>query len=138
MSYDNNIVLSWTIISSFADVLRKARLADFGISRTLPKGQTSRQTKRAGTKCWMATENIAKDDNVACKMSADIQVSIFSVKILVYSEYFAFLSCSLFSCRLPGCWHITSYLEDIILLAKTLNVSSTFTTASTVLNMFEM
>ncbi|XP_030194406.1 uncharacterized protein LOC115529656 isoform X4 [Gadus morhua] len=57
------------------DVLGKARLADFGISRTLPKGQTSRQTKRAGTKCWMATENIAKDDNVACKMSADIQVA---------------------------------------------------------------
>uniref|UniRef100_A0A8C5FWX2 Protein kinase domain-containing protein n=1 Tax=Gadus morhua TaxID=8049 RepID=A0A8C5FWX2_GADMO len=84
------------------DVLGKARLADFGISRTLPKGQTSRQTKRAGTKCWMATENIAKDDNVACKMSADIQVSIFSVKILVYSEYFAFLSCSLFFMQVAG------------------------------------
>ncbi|CAL8376545.1 unnamed protein product [Gadus morhua 'NCC'] len=57
------------------DVHRKARLADFGISRTLPKGQTSRHTKKAGTKCWMARENIDEDVDVPCKMSADIQVA---------------------------------------------------------------
>uniref|UniRef100_A0A8C5AAX1 Serine/threonine-protein kinase/endoribonuclease IRE1-like n=1 Tax=Gadus morhua TaxID=8049 RepID=A0A8C5AAX1_GADMO len=57
------------------DVHRKARLADFGISRTLPKGQTSRHTKKAGTKSWMARENIDEDVDVPCKMSADIQVA---------------------------------------------------------------
>ncbi|XP_030194430.1 serine/threonine-protein kinase ppk4 isoform X26 [Gadus morhua] len=56
------------------DVREKARLADFGISRTLPKGQTSRHTKKAGTKCWMASENL-EEDVASCKMSADIQVA---------------------------------------------------------------
>ncbi|CAL8366236.1 unnamed protein product [Boreogadus saida] len=57
------------------DVCGKARLADFGISRRLPIGQTSLQTKGAGTKCWMARENIDEDVDVPCKMSADIQVA---------------------------------------------------------------
>ena len=61
----------------------------------------------------------------------------FSKNIGVFRTLFIF-KLFFYSFRLPGCWHITSYLEDIILLAKTLNVSSTFTTASTVLNMFEM
>uniref|UniRef100_A0A8C4ZBJ8 Protein kinase domain-containing protein n=1 Tax=Gadus morhua TaxID=8049 RepID=A0A8C4ZBJ8_GADMO len=43
---------------------------------TLPKGQTSRHTKKAGTKCWMARENIDEDVDVPCKMSADIQVFV--------------------------------------------------------------
>ncbi|XP_030194411.1 uncharacterized protein LOC115529656 isoform X9 [Gadus morhua] len=57
------------------DVCGKARLADFGISRRLPIGQTSLHTKGAGTKCWMARENIDEDVDVPCKMSADIQVA---------------------------------------------------------------
>ncbi|XP_059891526.1 uncharacterized protein LOC132445502 isoform X3 [Gadus macrocephalus] len=57
------------------DVCGKARLADFGISRRLPIGQTSFFTGGAGTKCWMASENIDEDVDVPCKMSADIQVA---------------------------------------------------------------
>ncbi|CAL8366237.1 unnamed protein product [Boreogadus saida] len=56
-------------------VCGKARLADFGISRRLPIGQTSLRTRGAGTKCWMARENIDEDVDVPCKMSADIQVA---------------------------------------------------------------
>ncbi|CAL8376541.1 unnamed protein product [Gadus morhua 'NCC'] len=57
------------------DVCGKARLADFGISRRLPIGQTSFFTGGAGTKCWMARENINVVVDVPCKMSADIQVA---------------------------------------------------------------
>jgi hypothetical protein len=55
----------------------------------------------------MATENINKYEDVPCKMSADIQVSIFSVKILVCSEHFSFLSCSFIhlGCRDVGILH---------------------------------
>uniref|UniRef100_A0A8C5B3S1 Serine/threonine-protein kinase/endoribonuclease IRE1-like n=1 Tax=Gadus morhua TaxID=8049 RepID=A0A8C5B3S1_GADMO len=57
------------------DVCGKARLADFGISRRLPIGQTSLHTRGAGTKCWMARETIDEDVDVPCKTSADIQVA---------------------------------------------------------------
>ena len=60
----------------FTDVCGKARLADFGISRRLPIGQTSFFTGGAGTKCWMARENINVVVDVPCKMSADIQVCV--------------------------------------------------------------
>ncbi|CAL8241836.1 unnamed protein product [Merluccius merluccius] len=57
------------------DVCGKARLADFGISRRLPNGQTTLHTRSAGTKCWMARETLDEDVDVPCKMSADIQVA---------------------------------------------------------------
>ncbi|CAL8241833.1 unnamed protein product [Merluccius merluccius] len=57
------------------DVCGKARLADFGISRRLPNGQTTLHTGSAGTKCWMARETLDEDVDVPCKMSADIQVA---------------------------------------------------------------
>ncbi|XP_033992593.1 probable serine/threonine-protein kinase irlD isoform X3 [Trematomus bernacchii] len=59
------------------DVKRRARLADFGISRRLPKDQTSYRTSRAGTRCWMAKETISEEDdtNIPYKPNCDIQVA---------------------------------------------------------------
>ena len=61
-----------------ADIQKRARLADFGISRRLPKGQTTHRTSSAGTKCWKAKETLDEDeDDVAYKRSTDIQVVVF-------------------------------------------------------------
>ena len=49
-------------------------------------------------------------------------------------EYLSFIIFP-FSCRWQGCWHTTSYLEDIILLAEAVNVRATFLMVCTVLNM---
>ncbi|XP_068432589.1 uncharacterized protein [Clinocottus analis] len=57
------------------DVLQRARLADFGISRQLDKGQTTHCTRSAGTKCWMATETLEDEGDVPYKSSTDIQVA---------------------------------------------------------------
>jgi len=57
-------------------------LADFGISRRLPNGQTTLHTTSAGTKCWKAREILDVYVDVPCKMSADIQVCfVFRKKI---------------------------------------------------------
>lgn len=60
-----------------ADVRGRARLADFGISRRLPKGQTTLHTSSAGTRCWMAKETLAEDADIPYKRSTDIQVSFY-------------------------------------------------------------
>ncbi|XP_071333735.1 uncharacterized protein [Trachinotus anak] len=57
------------------DVRERARLADFGISRRLLKGQTTLRTASAGTKCWMARETLAGETNIPYKSSTDIQVA---------------------------------------------------------------
>ncbi|CAI5668650.1 unnamed protein product [Oreochromis niloticus] len=60
------------------DVTRRARLADFGISRRLPKGQSTFYTRSAGTKCWMARETFpeeAEKSVISYKSSTDIQVA---------------------------------------------------------------
>ncbi|XP_063756699.1 coiled-coil domain-containing protein 149-A isoform X1 [Eleginops maclovinus] len=59
------------------DVLQKVRLADFGISRRLPKGQTTHCTGKAGTQCWMARETLLEGDEtkIPYKSSSDIQVA---------------------------------------------------------------
>ncbi|XP_039463903.1 uncharacterized protein LOC116333111 [Oreochromis aureus] len=58
------------------DVTGRARLADFGISRRLLKGQTTLRTRSAGTKCWMARETLAEEESViSYKSSTDIQVA---------------------------------------------------------------
>ncbi|XP_070710490.1 probable serine/threonine-protein kinase irlC isoform X3 [Pempheris klunzingeri] len=57
------------------DVTRRARLADFGISRRLLKGQTTYRTCGAGTKCWMAKETLTEDANIPYKRSTDMQVA---------------------------------------------------------------
>ncbi|XP_034084916.1 uncharacterized protein LOC117554557 [Gymnodraco acuticeps] len=59
------------------DVKGRARLADFGISRRLPKGQTTYRTDKAGTRCWMAKETLSEKDNtkIGYKSNSDIQVA---------------------------------------------------------------
>ncbi|XP_056225762.1 uncharacterized protein LOC130164813 [Seriola aureovittata] len=57
------------------DVKGKARLADFGISRRLLKGQTTLRTASAGTKCWMAKETLAGEANIPYKSNTDMQVA---------------------------------------------------------------
>ncbi|XP_041661676.1 serine/threonine-protein kinase/endoribonuclease IRE2-like [Cheilinus undulatus] len=57
------------------DVTGRARLADFGISRRLPKGQTTYHTGAAGTECWKAKETLVEDADVPYKSSTDIQVA---------------------------------------------------------------
>uniref|UniRef100_A0A8C6VA44 Uncharacterized protein n=1 Tax=Neogobius melanostomus TaxID=47308 RepID=A0A8C6VA44_9GOBI len=57
------------------DVNGRARLADFGISRRLLKGQTTLRTASAGTKCWMAKETMNEDDRTPYKSNTDIQVA---------------------------------------------------------------
>ncbi|XP_034413291.1 probable serine/threonine-protein kinase ireA isoform X2 [Cyclopterus lumpus] len=57
------------------DVQGRARLADFGISRRLDKGQTTYCTSSAGTKCWMAKETLADEGDIPYKSSTDIQVA---------------------------------------------------------------
>uniref|UniRef100_A0A8C6V441 Uncharacterized protein n=1 Tax=Neogobius melanostomus TaxID=47308 RepID=A0A8C6V441_9GOBI len=57
------------------DVNGRARLADFGISRRLLKGQTTLRTASAGTKCWMAKETLNEDDRTPYKSNTDIQVA---------------------------------------------------------------
>ncbi|KAL3046500.1 hypothetical protein OYC64_004487 [Pagothenia borchgrevinki] len=59
------------------DVNGRARLADFGISRRLPKDQTTYCTGKAGTKCWMAKETLSEKDEtkIPYKSSSDIQVA---------------------------------------------------------------
>ncbi|KAL4006644.1 serine/threonine-protein kinase/endoribonuclease IRE1 [Sarotherodon galilaeus] len=60
------------------DVTGRARLADFGISRRLLKGQTTLRTRSAGTKCWMARETLAEEESViSYKSSTDIQNNIY-------------------------------------------------------------
>uniref|UniRef100_A0A8C2XSH4 Ankyrin n=1 Tax=Cyclopterus lumpus TaxID=8103 RepID=A0A8C2XSH4_CYCLU len=54
----------------------RARLADFGISRRLDKGQTTYCTSSAGTKCWMAKETLADEGDIPYKSSTDIQVGL--------------------------------------------------------------
>uniref|UniRef100_A0A3P8N8C7 Uncharacterized protein n=1 Tax=Astatotilapia calliptera TaxID=8154 RepID=A0A3P8N8C7_ASTCA len=60
------------------DVTGRARLADFGISRRLLKGQTTLRTCRAGTRYWMARETLAEEAEesvISYKSSTDIQVA---------------------------------------------------------------
>ncbi|KAJ4948726.1 hypothetical protein JOQ06_020251 [Pogonophryne albipinna] len=59
------------------DVNGRARLADFGISRQLPKDQTTYCTGKAGTRCWMAKETLSEKDQtkIPYKSSSDIQVA---------------------------------------------------------------
>ncbi|CAB1455954.1 unnamed protein product [Pleuronectes platessa] len=57
------------------DVNGRARLADFGISRRLPKNQTTYRTRSAGTEGWMATETLKEDGDIRYKSSTDIQVA---------------------------------------------------------------
>uniref|UniRef100_A0A8D3CUS4 Uncharacterized protein n=1 Tax=Scophthalmus maximus TaxID=52904 RepID=A0A8D3CUS4_SCOMX len=57
------------------DVNGRARLADFGISRRLPKDQTTHHTRSAGTEGWMATETLKGGDEIRYKWSTDIQVA---------------------------------------------------------------
>ncbi|CAB1452395.1 unnamed protein product [Pleuronectes platessa] len=57
------------------DVNGRARLADFGISRRLPKNQTTYHTRSAGTEGWMATETLKEDGDIRYKSSTDIQVA---------------------------------------------------------------
>ncbi|XP_062399943.1 serine/threonine-protein kinase/endoribonuclease IRE1-like [Sardina pilchardus] len=57
------------------DIQRKARLADFGISRRLNVGQTTLVTRPAGTKCWKSREVIEEDSDIGFKRSSDVQVA---------------------------------------------------------------
>ncbi|XP_008295277.1 serine/threonine-protein kinase/endoribonuclease IRE1-like isoform X2 [Stegastes partitus] len=57
------------------DVCGKARLADFGISRRLPQGQTTWRTASAGTIGWMATETLTEESVIPYKSSTDVQVA---------------------------------------------------------------
>ncbi|XP_027894400.1 serine/threonine-protein kinase/endoribonuclease IRE1 isoform X2 [Xiphophorus couchianus] len=57
------------------DVMGKSRLADFGISRRLPKDQTTHQTIAAGTKCWKARETLEEGCIVSYKSTTDVQVA---------------------------------------------------------------
>ncbi|KAF3836987.1 hypothetical protein F7725_004451 [Dissostichus mawsoni] len=59
------------------DINGRARLADFGISRRLPKDQSTYCTGKAGTKCWMAKETLLGEDEtkIPYKSSSDIQVA---------------------------------------------------------------
>uniref|UniRef100_A0A3B5L947 Protein kinase domain-containing protein n=1 Tax=Xiphophorus couchianus TaxID=32473 RepID=A0A3B5L947_9TELE len=52
-------------------VMGKSRLADFGISRRLPKDQTI----AAGTKCWKARETLEEGCIVSYKSTTDVQVA---------------------------------------------------------------
>ncbi|XP_034531971.1 uncharacterized protein LOC117807041 isoform X1 [Notolabrus celidotus] len=57
------------------DATGRAKLADFGISRRMPKGQTTYRTGPAGTKCWKAKETIIAKADVPYKSNTDIQVA---------------------------------------------------------------
>ncbi|XP_018546020.2 uncharacterized protein LOC108892768 isoform X5 [Lates calcarifer] len=57
------------------DVNGRARLADFGISRRLLKGQTTLRTASAGTKCWMAKETLTGELDIPYKSNTDVQVA---------------------------------------------------------------
>uniref|UniRef100_A0A671YWC4 Protein kinase domain-containing protein n=1 Tax=Sparus aurata TaxID=8175 RepID=A0A671YWC4_SPAAU len=60
------------------------KLADFGISRRLLKGQTTYCTGRAGTRCWMARETLTDKAAIRYKRSTDIQVSFTVAGMLIY------------------------------------------------------
>uniref|UniRef100_A0A3Q3FYP6 Serine/threonine-protein kinase/endoribonuclease IRE1-like n=1 Tax=Labrus bergylta TaxID=56723 RepID=A0A3Q3FYP6_9LABR len=53
----------------------RVRLADFGICRRLPKGQTTYRTGAAGTKCWKAKETLEEDTDIPYKSNTDVQVA---------------------------------------------------------------
>ncbi|XP_040886646.1 serine/threonine-protein kinase/endoribonuclease IRE1 isoform X2 [Toxotes jaculatrix] len=57
------------------DVNGIVKLADFGISRRLLKGQTTLRTACAGTKCWMAKETLEGDADIPYTSKSDIQVA---------------------------------------------------------------
>ncbi|KAL6477060.1 hypothetical protein MHYP_G00155590 [Metynnis hypsauchen] len=59
------------------DVGGKARLADFGISRRLDGGESTRCTSRMGTEGWEAAEILENEDEKKCRYSkkTDIQVA---------------------------------------------------------------
>ncbi|XP_050932165.1 serine/threonine-protein kinase/endoribonuclease IRE1 isoform X4 [Lates calcarifer] len=57
------------------DVTGRAKLADFGISRRLPKDQTTHHTRGAGTEGWRAKETLEEENDVGYKWSTDIQVA---------------------------------------------------------------
>ncbi len=56
------------------DIIGKAKLSDFGISRRLKQSETTLRTSIAGTRCWKAKETINEKFNTGYKRSADIQV----------------------------------------------------------------
>ncbi|KAL4006615.1 vacuolar protein sorting-associated protein IST1 [Sarotherodon galilaeus] len=66
------------------DVTGRARLADFGISRRLPKDQTTLRTHSAGTRCWMARETLAEESVISYKSSTDIQVIQVAGMLIYY------------------------------------------------------
>ncbi|XP_030287472.1 probable serine/threonine-protein kinase ireA isoform X5 [Sparus aurata] len=57
------------------DVNGRARLADFGISRRLLKGQTTYCTGSAGTRCWKARETLTDEADIRYKSNTDVQVA---------------------------------------------------------------
>lgn len=74
---DSVIVFSLWVCS--VDVRKKARLADFGISRRLVKDQTTWRTGSAGTKCWKAREALEEEVDVPYKSTTDVQVRFSSI-----------------------------------------------------------
>ena len=113
-----------------ADVKGRARLADFGISRRLLKGQTTYCTGSAGTRCWKARETLTDEADIRYKSNTDVQVSFTATQTALMNNcknthIIAQMICSCF--RWQECWFITSSLEDTILSATNpLNVSTTF------------
>ncbi len=53
--------------------MKKARLADFGISRRLKQGETTLRTSIAGTRCWKAKETINEEGQHWIQEELDIQ-----------------------------------------------------------------
>ncbi|CAL8327467.1 unnamed protein product [Lota lota] len=96
------------------DVCRKARLADFGISRRLPNGQTTLHTRGAGTKCWMARETLDEDVDVPCKMSSDIQVAGMLTYYILSGGHHPFgKGCRCESNILDGVYNL-EHVQDVI------------------------
>ncbi|XP_039868216.1 spindle assembly checkpoint kinase-like [Simochromis diagramma] len=83
------------------DVTGRARLADFGISRRLLKGQTTLRTRSAGTECWMARETLAAK-SASYKSSTDIQVAGMLIYYILSGGHHPFgdLDLKSFECEL--------------------------------------
>ncbi|XP_019210852.1 probable serine/threonine-protein kinase ireA [Oreochromis niloticus] len=97
------------------DVNGRARLADFGISRRLLKGQTTLRTRSAGTKCWMARETLAEESVISYKSSTDIQVAGMLIYYILSGGHHPFgdISCKCDSNIYDGKYSL-DHVQDVV------------------------
>lgn len=97
------------------DVNGRARLADFGISRRMLKGQTTLRTASAGTKCWMARETLTEEDSeTPYKSNTDIQVAGMLIYYILSGGHHPFGNRFLCEANIFNGKYNLEHVEDVV------------------------